>query len=840
MALIDLSIFHTNILKRISVSLILFILIVFSAKAQNQNTAAGKITGRILDSLSGQPIEYATIGLFTQNENKVVNGAATNSKGIFKITNVSEGTYKLMINFIGYNKSKYRNVVLSTQTPSVNLGDIKLSVKQTKLDEVIITAEKSLIENKIDKMIYNVDKDITSQGGVAADVLKKVPQVSMDVDGTIELQGNSSIRFLINGKPSILFGSNITDVLQSIPSSQIQSIEIITSPSAKYDAEGTGGIINIILKKSDAHGVSGNISLSGGTRLENGSLNLNFRKGKFGINAFFSGNAQLLSTTINSMNRLSQDSSTTSRLLQTGKSDFSRLGYQSGISFDWDITSKDNVTGSFNYNYFGNSNKGSANRENILQDASGTNLSDINDGINTSNKFHEYSFDGSLSYKRKFKKKDQELELLVNTSIGNVFSYYEQTQKHLPSDLIYNSSYGNNPGLDNETNLEVNYTQPLVKDAVLETGAKAELDQISSKSDVYLLNMALGKYDYNRAQSSSVDYNRIVYAGYLSATFKLFKLIDIKAGIRDEFTMINADFSNSGKANIKPYNTIVPSLAISHTFKNKQMLKISYTHRIERPDYRDMNPFINASDPKNISTGNPNLHPEIGDKIELGYSQTFKNGITINTTLFYRGNMDDIQSYTAFYPVYKIGDSIYTNVAISRRENIGREDNFGLNLFASIPILQKINIHTNISCFQRYIVTGMASGGNIHGFNYRANINVSYQIFKMMIIELLGNFNSPKINAQGKMPAFTTYNLAVRIQLFHKKGSIALTATNFFSKYVNQKTELSGQNFTLDNTRQLPYRSFGFNFTYKFGKMEFKKEKEMEDINLTNPPGNEK
>ena len=835
---LSISIFHNIFHKTTVISLILFHLLIISANVQSQNIAAGKITGRILDSLSGQPIEYATIGLFTLDENKVVNGAATNSKGIFKITNVSEGTYKLLINFIGYKKSEYRNVVVSTKTPSVNLGDIKLSVKQTKLDEVTITGEKSLIENKIDKMIYNVDKDITSQGGVAADVLKKVPQVSVDVDGTVELQGNSSIRFLINGKPSILFGSNITDVLQSIPASQIQSIEIITSPGAKYDAEGTGGIINIILKKTDAHGVSGNISLSGGTRLENGSLNLNFRKGKFGINAFLSGNAQLPSTTINSMNRLSQDSSTTSRLLQTGKSDFSRLGYQSGIGFDWDITPKDNITGSFNYNYFGNSNKGSANRENLLQDDSGTNLSDLNDAINTSNKFHEYSFDGSLSYKRKFKKEDQELEVLVNTSIGNVFSYYEQTQKHVTSDSIYNSSYGNNPGLENESNFEVNYTQPLVKDAILETGAKAELDQITSKSDVYLLNTALGKYDYNSAQSSSVDYNRMVYAGYLSATFKIFKLLDIKAGLRDEYTVINADFSNSGNINIKPYNTIVPSLVISHTFKKKQMLKISYTHRIERPDYRDMNPFLNASDPKNISTGNPNLHPEIGDKVELGYSQTFKNGTTINTTLFYRGNMDDIQSYTTFYPIFKIGDSTYTNVAISRRENIGREDNFGLNLFASIPILQKINIRTNISCFQRYIETGMSSGGNIHGFNYRANINISYQIFKMMIIELLGNFNSPRINAQGKMPAFTTYNFAFRIQLFHNHGSIAITATNFFSKYVNQKTELTGQNFTLANTRQLPYRSFGFNFTYKFGKMEFKKEKEMEDINLTNPPGN--
>ncbi len=816
----------------------LFFLFAFSTEAQNNNNAVGKITGRIFDSLTGQPVEYATISLFTQNENKLVNGVTADDKGVFKLTNVSAGTYKIFIDFMGYKKSEKDNIIVSREKMNVIIGDIKLSSKQTMLKALTVTADKNFIENKIDKMVYNAEKDITSQSGVASDVLKKVPQVSVDVDGNVELQGNSNIRFLIDGKPSVLFGSNITDVLQSIPSNQIHSIEVITSPGAKYDAEGTGGIINIILKKNNVYGINGTVSLSGGTRLENGSLNLNARKGKFGVNAYLSGNAQLLSTTINKMDRSSQDTSTISSLLQNGESDFSRNGYQSGVGFDWDITPKNNINGTFGYNYFGNNNTGSANRQSLLQDISGNQLSDINDVINTSNKFHEYSYDWGLGYKKKFKKEGQELEVMFNSSNGNKYSYYEQTQKHLSPDSIYNSSYGKNPGIENETNIEVNYTHPVSEDIVLETGAKAELDNINSKSDVYLLTPSSGIYDFNTAQSTSVDYKRAVPAAYLSLTFKLFKWLDIKAGCRDEYTKAKADYSNSGVVNLNPYNTVVPSMFISHTFKNKQILKISYSHRIERPDYRDMNPFINASDPKNISTGNPNLHPEIGDKIELGYSQTFKNGATINPTIFYRGNKDDIQSYTNYYPTKKIGDSTYSNVAISMRENIGREDNFGLNLFASVPVTEKINLRTNISCFQRYINTGMASGGNIQGFNYRANINASYEISSSLIIELLGNFNSPRINAQGKMPAFTTYNFAFRKKLFHKKGSIAITATNFFDKYVNQKTELTGENFTIANTRQLPYRSFGFNFTYKFGKMEFKKEKEIEDINLTNPPGN--
>ena len=484
-----------------------------------------------------------------------------------------------------------------------------------------------------------------------------------------------------------------------------------------------------------------------------------------------------------------------------------------------------------------NDNSGSANRESLLQDESGNTLSDINDLISSTNNFHHYSYNWDLRYKKKFNRKDQELEIVYNSSYASMYSYYEQTQKHLSPEEIYSSSYGNNPGTSKEINIEVNYTQPLGENASFETGGKIVLDNIDNTSDVYLQSPSSGIFDYNPSQSSSVYYSSDVYAAYISANFRLFNLLDLKPGIRDEYTSISADFSNAGKVNIQPYNTIIPSMVVSHTFKNHQNLKISYSHRLERPDYRDLNPFINASDPYNISTGNPGLIPETGDKLELSFSQTSKKGITINPVIFYRGNRHDIQPYTNYYPTFKIGDSIYNNVSVTTRENIGKEDNFGMNLFISVPVKEKLNFRSNISCFERYIVTGLSSGGNVHGFNYRVNLNTSYQLRSTLVLELFGNFNSPRINAQGKLPSFTTYNFAFRKQLFNKKGSIALTATNFFDKYVDQRTELTGSNFTISNLRQVPYRSFGINFTYRFGKMEFKKEREHEDPNLTNPPG---
>ena len=829
-----LSNFQIPIKKSIILILLLSVLIV---NAQDKDRISGKITGRVIDSLSGEPIEYATISLYLQKGDKLVNGISADMKGIFKLTNISEGNYKILVDFIGYKRYERKNITISTKNLNIFLGDIKLSEKQNTLNEIIVSSDKIIIENKIDKLVYNADKDITSQSGVATDVLKKVPQVSVDVDGNVDLQGNTDIRFLINGKPSVLFGNNITDVLQSIPASQIQSIEVITSPGAKYEAEGTGGIINIILKKSNAHGVNGNMSLSGGTRLENGSFNLNIRNGNFGVHGFLSGNAQMTSTTVNKMDRLSEDTTTSTHLLQDGTSRFSRNGYQSGVGFDWDFTPRDNISGSLGYNYFGNDNSGSAIRQTFLLDASKIIISDINDGINTSSRFHSTTFNWDLTYKKKFRKENQELEIWVNSSDGNNYSHYNENQEHLSPDILFYSSYGNNPGTENETNFTINYSQPFCEKFSIETGAKTEMYHIDTKSDVYLLNPVTGNDDPDPSQSSTVDYKRKVFAYYFSSTFKFLKIFDIKAGLRDEYTETKADFSNSGTVNINPYNTLVPSLVIAHTFTKRQVLKISYSHRIQRPNYGDLNPFVNASDPKNMTTGNPNLHPEIGDKLELGYSETFDKEANINTTLFYRGNKNDIQSYTTYYPVYKVGDSIYSNVAVTTRENIGREDNFGLSLFGSVPFTEAITMRTNISCFERYINTGIGAGSKIHGFNYRANINGSYQVTGTLILELSGNFNSPRIGAQGKMPAFTTYNFAFRKQLFDKKGSIAITATNFLDKYVYQKTELSGYNFSISNTRELPYRSFGINFTYKFGHLEFRKEKEEEDINLTNPPG---
>jgi ferric enterobactin receptor len=828
--------YSSNSLKKLA-ALFLFVLQITFLYAQHSAIpAAGKIEGTIVDSASRNFVEYATVAVYPYTGDKIVTGATTDEKGKFTIDKVPQGSYRIVIDFIGYRRKTIGPVSCDGKSV-VSLGNIVLSVTSTTLKEANVTAQRNVIENKIDKMIYNAENDLTSQSGVATDVLKKVPQVTVDINGNVELQGNSNIRFLIDGKPSTVFGNNITDVLQTLPASRIQRIEVVTTPGAKYDAEGTGGIINIILKKTTIRGISGNVSASAGTRLENGSLNLNARSGKFGVNAYLSGNTQVPSTTLNTMDRWSTDSLSKTNLTQDGSSDFKRYGYQAGLGFDWGITKKDNLNGSFNYNYNGNKYNNVTDQRIVSYDSFDTITGNQPSVLKSLNEYSGQTYDWSLNYKHIFGKKDHYLNFLYNSSYSNSTTSYLQTQNLPQPDSILTGSKGNNPGTNQETNLSLDYVLPVGEKFELEAGAKAVFYALNSKTDAFSFLASVYDFVPDNKQSYSLKYDRNIYAGYLSAGFQLFKWLDGRAGIRYEYTQTKITYTNNPNYSIPDYGTIAPSLTLSHSFKNNHTLRLSYSYRINRPDYRDLNPFINLSDPHNISTGNPALKPETVHGIELNYSKSFKKGGNFNVSAFYRLFLDDIQSFVTYYPSYQIGDSVYTDVTVTSRENIAREQRGGLNLYGSFTLVKGLGLRGNLSFYDRYIENNIGSTGNINSFEYRINLNISYQLPWDLAVEFFGNFNSPRTTVQGKVPSFTTYNFALRKQLFKKTASIAITAVNPFNKYIEQKTSLEGDNFTLNSLRQLPFRSFGINLTWKFGKLQFKPERDEERNEMMNPQG---
>ncbi|WP_228733171.1 TonB-dependent receptor domain-containing protein [Hydrotalea lipotrueae] len=804
------------------------LLFIVSTQVQAFDAAAGKVTGKVMDAVSKQPIEYATITVLNKSTKNVVNGTITDGTGSFVIKGLAPGNYIFKIQSLGYQEYTI-NTVSVQKNASINLPVIALVKQENVLQGVTVTAKKPLVENKIDKMVFNAEKDLTSQSGVATDLLKKVPMVSVDVDGNVQLAGSSSIQFLINGRPSTAFGNNIADVLQAIPASQIKSIEVITNPGAKYDASGLGGIINIILKDNHAKGINGNLSLTAGTLLQNGSFNLTARKKNFGINAFVSGGARLRSTTPNTVDRVSMDTlnKTNVALLQSGTSRFTRHGMQSGIGFDWTLDSMNNISGGVNYNLFGYAGSGFVNQTQTTTDImnGGNVLSDIASFSNSNGGFHFHNIDANLNYKKTFAKPDQELDISLNSSFGHNHGYSNSEQFLVPSDSKFFGTQNDNPGTNNVHVLTVDYTQPITSKIKFGTGGRVTLTDINSTASILSLNNNTGNYYFDSTQSNHLNYHQQVYAVYSELSFPVGTLFDAKVGGRYERTEINDYYSNAiSQVKTPGYNTFVPSVYFIRKLTGNSTLKISYSKRIERPSYQDLNPFVNTSDPKNISTGNPYLQPQIGNRYELSYNKQINNIGSFMIAAFYRTSNHDIQPYVVFYPDYTVGDSVFTNVSVSTRQNIGLEKNIGINLFSSIDVSNALNLRTNMFFYERNTINALDPGYNSNSFNYHINLNASYQFKHDVAAEVFGNFRSARNEVQGRYPSFTTYSFAVRKQFWNKKGSLALTAVNVFSQYLDQRTVLTGPNFTTNNLRQIPFRSIGLNFTWKFGKLEFKKD----------------
>lgn len=817
-------------MKKIALFIVLIIIVV-SARAQNNSQVEkGKMSGKVTDAITKAPVDYATVSIYKQGSTSPFNGASTDPKGNFRIDNIPNGEYTVTVDFLGYKRLTLEHLIISNTAKSLSLAELVLSPVQNQLKGVTVQGTLPTVENKIDKLVYNPGNDLTAQGGVALDVLKKVPMITVDIDGNVELMGNANVRFLINGKPSSIFGASLADALQSIPASQIKNIEVITSPGARYDAAGTGGIVNIILKDSKVQGINGSVNLSAGTRLQNGSFNLNARKGNFGVNAFFSGNEQLNSTALSSLDRTSYNGArdTLTHLLQKANSAFKRSGYQSGLSINWDITPKDQLTASLGFNHFGNTSHGTTSIDQSIFSPLNTRVNDTLSLNRSNGKFAFNSKEWSLGYKKTFAKEGQELNVLYSASYGSNTNNYSLEQDYLNVTKSATGSISNNPGKNNENDISIDYSQPISKDFSIETGAKAVIESLDNT--VVTQSLLNGIYVPNPLQTYSFSYQRKVFAYYLSSSFSLFNFIDGKAGLRYEHTSSTSDFPNTV---IPSYGIFAPSFVLSHKLDKSQTIKFSYSYRLERPEYRDLNPFYNISDSHNISTGNPNLKPELGHNFELGYNKSFNKGINIYIAGFYRFNTDDIQSFTTFYDSLRVGNSKYTNVFLNQRYNIGRETTTGINLFGSLPVSGKLSLRSNMFFADR--ITNNPGSPQVSGFTYRINMNASYQFADDFAAEFFINYRSSQRGIQGINPAFSFYNFAVRKQFMNKKASIGLTAANPFAQYVNQRFTTYGSNFNQSSLRQVPFRSFGISLSYKFGKLEFKKDKNKDDNNTPMP-----
>jgi outer membrane receptor for ferrienterochelin and colicin len=759
--------------------------------------SAPKVTGRIsatvLDSLTKQPVEYATISLVNTKTNKAVNGDLTDSKGKVTLQNVAPGDYKLVVGFIGYNP---KNIMVTTTPgkPDNNLGDVFLSGKASTLSEVTIEGKKNVVENKIDRMVYNAEADATNAGGDATDVMRKVPMLSVDINGNVQLRG-SAVRVLINGKPSGTMANSVADALKMIPADQIKSVEVITNPSAKYDAEGSGGIINIITKKSNSEGVSGSVNASAGTRQNNANFNLTAKTGRFSANTAFGGMyAYPQDSRVVFYNRLPS-----TEVLQDGTSAWKREMYNGSLGLDYDFNAYNNISTNAKYNRFYNGGPGSS-----FISTNGT-TGTIVSGTDMTNS----NLDWNLDYRRTSKTQGEEFsvsgQLTQGRNNNDFFNDYRTGNAALDS---YTAS--NNLGRNREYTFQTDYVYPFSKTVTFEVGGKGILRNIQSE------------FSQNSAQD--FDYDQNVGAAYSTIAFNLTKKIKFKGGLRGEYTSIGfGDVSGNPIKN--DYFNLFPSAILSQTINGKTTIKLAYNKRVQRPSLAYLNPFRNESNISNIFQGNPDLDPELSHNVELGYS-TFIKGSIINASLFYRNTKNIIENIL-------MADA--SGKALTTFDNVGTTQSYGANVFASYNPTPKWTLMSNVgvNTYEIRKVQGVLEGMNEGVYlNYNFFMRSATSFKGGWNLELFGVVNSPRYTLQSKTDPMFFYGGAVKKDILNKQGSIGINVLNPFNKDLHIKTITQSADSYQTQNIYYPLRSFGLNFSYKFGKLKFTEKKKIKNDDI--------
>jgi len=764
----------------------------------------GKISGTVIDSITKKPVDYATISLAKSGQTKSTNGSLADDKGNFKIDNIRPGKHRLIISFIGYQTKIIDPIETTNTKPDFNVGNIILSPNSKTLNEVVVVGETPVIENKIDKIVYNAEKDVTSAGGNATDVLRKVPLLSVDYEGNVSLRGSANVRVLINGKPSGVMAGNMADALKAIPADQIKNVEVITSPSAKYDAEGTSGIINIITKKNNLEGISGSVNSSVGTRQNNANVNLNVKKGRLGFTTNAGGNYSWLVRNRININSIGTNFSNT----QSGSNQQDRLAGNGSAGMDYDFNAYNSVSSTLKFSRFGTGSDG----DNLATAINNGNISSFT--RSTNNDFSVFNYDWNNDFTHKFKKEGQQYSIAAQFTKGSN-----------QNDYITNFSNTNiteradNDGTNQEVTFQFDYTHPFKK-VIWEAGAKSILRDINSDSRAE--NNANGSFSPITARTNIYNYNQDVYAAYSTFAFTLAKKYGFKLGGRYEFTDINGS-STPVAVNAPPvennYGTFVPSIVVSRGFKNFQTVKLSYNKRIQRPSLFFLNPFLNLADPLQPSQGNPKLDPEIAHNFEIGYSTFIKTTI-INASVFFRRTNNIIESLNI--PTTEGGRSFN----LQTFQNIGNNSSFGFNFFGSVNPIKPLTLRSNIN-INSYNINVNNGGLNASASTtdktfllYNAFVSGSLNLAKGYVIESFVILNSPRRTFQGQNAGFNMWITGFKKEIFEKKGSLGLTIIDPFNERKNFDSSLIGTNFSQTSNFSIPFRSFGVNFSWRFGSLK--------------------
>ena len=762
-----------------------------------------QIKGIATDAESGKSIPYATVTV--KNAKRILKRLGTDVNGKFEFGLDSIGKYTVVVQSIGFKNSIYE-IKTEEKTNKIDLGLTKLTPGSENIAEISVVAQKPLIRTEIDKIIYNIEADPESNTSNALDMFRKLPLVTVDGEDNIQLKGSSNFKILLNGKSSSMLSQNAKDVLKSLPANSIKDIEVITNPSSKYDAEGTGGIINIITNKKQLDGFMGKINVGVDTHGGyNGGIYATSKIKKFGFsvnlghydyrqpkNETYSSREDFLSTAYHFSESVGSN-------VFKGNSNFA-MGEAS-----YELDTLNLISLSF-WGYLSDYTS-----EGVMS----TTDSDLNHNLarqftnQTNSTNHRGNISGNIDYQRTFKKPDKSFTVSYKLEqIPQKTDALNAIDGLLNYDSYQQRSQNNATGT--EHTFQLDYYDPITKIHQIESGVKYILRPNISKSDIMRYDPLQDLWIRDNKENNNLNYEQHIIGFYGGYVAKL-KKISIKTGLRMEVTLNNGNFNSVKDTSF--HNTmfnLIPYLTISRDLAKGQNIKLSYTQRLSRPSIYYLNPYINNTDPLNISFGNPNLVAEVSHTFDLSYgrySGKYNFNLTMNGSLT-NNSIESISTINS------------AGVKTTTYKNIGKNQQFGGYLYGSYRPSPKLNLSTNISV--NYSVLESNDGSNLRneGLNYSCYMNIRYTAWKNGSISGYGGVYSPRIMLQGKSSYYLFDGINVSQEFFKKKFTVSASINDPLRRRAKYGSTYNDPTFSQTSTSYYYNRMFRLNLSYRFGEMK--------------------
>lgn len=772
--------------------------------------ATGSLTGTVLDSLKQEPVPYATIVLLPAADDKPITGVAADDNGKFALTKLTPGAFRLRVSYVGYG-TQTRAVTVTSGATAV--AAFRLPVAGTALAEAVVIGTKPVVEVRPDRMVYNAEQDVTNAGGTAADVLRKAPLLAVDGDGNVKMRGSSNFKVLVNNKPSPTLASNLAEALKGIPAEQIKSVEIITTPPAKYDGEGTAGIINIVLKKGVEQALNGRVGTTLGSRNSGLNGSLNFKTKKLGFTSS-AGTGGWYGPNRSERTRLGKLDG--SLLSQRGDGNYSGQWQFGTVGLDYDLTEKQSLSLTASLNRYAGHDYNT-----MLNDFVSPARPQDNQLFTRATNSVFSGLNGELTgtYTKTYALPRKEWSVLgqyANNSgtFGYDFDQYQNAYTNLEtSRASYRErSRGRTPG--SEVTLQTDLVQPFGEKQTLETGLKSIWRRTGSVASVEgdsLLRDQRTGFQALTGRATDFSYTQNVQAAYATYTNKLGKKLTLSVGSRLERTALAASFRTTG-SEIAPrgYLSLLPNGNAQYAFSDNNSLRAAYSRRITRPYIDYLNPFVDRSDPKNLVYGNPDLDPELTDSYELSFNTNGKAG-SLNIAASVRRTGNAIESIRLGPDAEGITRQTFANVAANSF--------YQLNFYGSAKPAKGWEISGGPDI--QYIVRrSPALGIERRGFTATLNLNTSYKLPKDFTLQgfMFGSLPSPDL--QGRGAANLYYQMGAKKTFLKGKADAVLNFAAPFNDYWLYRNTTDTPAFAETNRNYAYQRSFRFAFSYRFGQAQ--------------------